>query len=228
MSINFAMWKTALWKLVKMDSKIEWDKLDIFSKWFIATRSAVTTVTVYACVIAGLLCFRDGIFSFLPWLIVTLGFSSPTARTTCSTTMWISTAGWIKTIISAPNMVFIRWCKDSGTKPQQLRWFVVSGVLAILSGVFALFYTHFSPIVIGLFAFGAIVLLFYTWPFKYLGLGELAIFLIWGPIMIAGVYIVLAQRLDGKYLERRPGRRTLRLECSQHQCRQTYRQNGRR
>jgi len=38
-----------------------------------------------------------------------------------------------------------------------------------------------------------VVLLFYTWPLKYLALGELFIFLIWGPIMIAGVYIVLAQ-----------------------------------
>jgi 1,4-dihydroxy-2-naphthoate octaprenyltransferase len=37
------------------------------------------------------------------------------------------------------------------------------------------------------------VLLFYTWPMKYLGIGELAIFLIWGPIMVAGVYIVLAK-----------------------------------
>jgi 1,4-dihydroxy-2-naphthoate octaprenyltransferase len=48
--------------------------------------------------------------------------------------------------------------------------------------------------VIGFFAFGAIVLLLYTYPLKYLGVGELAIFLIWGPIMVAGVYIVLALR----------------------------------
>ena len=44
-----------------------------------------------------------------------------------------------------------------------------------------------------MFAFGALVLLFYTWPFKYLGLGELFIFLIWGPILVTGVYIVLAR-----------------------------------
>ena len=79
------------------------------------------------------------------------------------------------------------------TKRQQLTWFFVSGVLAFLSGVYALFYTNFSPVVIGLFAFGALVLLFYTWPLKYLALGELAIFLIWGPILVAGVYIVLAR-----------------------------------
>ena len=78
------------------------------------------------------------------------------------------------------------------TKPQQIRWFLVSGVLATLAGVYALFYTSFNPVVIGLFAFGAIVLLAYTYPFKYWGLGELAIFLIWGPIMIGGVYLILA------------------------------------
>jgi 1,4-dihydroxy-2-naphthoate polyprenyltransferase len=79
------------------------------------------------------------------------------------------------------------------TKPQQLRWFYVSGALAFLSGIFALVYSGSAPVVIGLFAFGAIILLFYTYPLKYLGLGELAIFLIWGPIMIAGVYIVRAK-----------------------------------
>jgi 1,4-dihydroxy-2-naphthoate polyprenyltransferase len=79
------------------------------------------------------------------------------------------------------------------SKPQQLRWFAVSGVLAVLSGIFALIYTGFSPAVIGLFAFGALILLIYTWPLKHLGLGELSIFLIWGPILVAGVYIVLAK-----------------------------------
>ena len=78
------------------------------------------------------------------------------------------------------------------TKPQQIRWFIVSGVLATLSGVYALFYTGFNATVLSLFAFGAIVLLAYTYPFKYWGLGELAIFLIWGPIMVSGVYLVLA------------------------------------
>jgi 1,4-dihydroxy-2-naphthoate polyprenyltransferase len=56
-----------------MDDKKEWDALDVVSKWLIATRSAVTLVTVYSCVIAGILAARDGSFSWLPFLIVTLG-----------------------------------------------------------------------------------------------------------------------------------------------------------
>jgi len=83
-------------------------------------------------------------------------------------------------------------------KSQQIRWFITSGVIATLAGIYALFYTNFNPQVIGLFVFGALILLFYTWPLKYWALGELAIFLIWGPIMIAGVYFVLALGSGGE------------------------------
>ena len=62
MHINFAMWRKASWQLIKMDDKKEWDALDVVSKWLIATRSAVTLVTVYSCVIAGMLAARDGTF----------------------------------------------------------------------------------------------------------------------------------------------------------------------
>jgi 1,4-dihydroxy-2-naphthoate octaprenyltransferase len=42
-----------------------------------------------------------------------------------------------------------------------------------------------------LFGVGAFILLFYTYPLKYVGIGELSIFIIWGPLMIGGVYYVL-------------------------------------
>jgi len=73
MKINFSMWRTSLSTLVKMETKEEWDGLDVVSKWLIATRAAVTVVTLYSCIIAGLLAWRDGFFTWLPWLIVTLG-----------------------------------------------------------------------------------------------------------------------------------------------------------
>jgi 1,4-dihydroxy-2-naphthoate octaprenyltransferase len=33
--------------------------------------------------------------------------------------------------------------------------------------------------------------LFYTWPLKYIALGELAVLLVWGPLMIGGGYYVI-------------------------------------
>ena len=193
MNINFAMWRTALSTLVKMDKKDEWDRLDVVSKWLIGTRSAVTIVTLYSCVIGGLLALQDKHFSFLPWLIITLGlFLAHGANNFLNDftdfSRGIDKDNYFRTLYGVHPLVQGFW-----TKRQQMTWFLVSGVLAFASGIFALWYTHFSPVVIGLFAFGAVVLLFYTWPIKYIALGELCIFLIWGPILVAGVYIVLAK-----------------------------------
>jgi 1,4-dihydroxy-2-naphthoate octaprenyltransferase len=187
------MWKTALSTLVKMDKKEEWDGLDVISKWLIATRSAVTIVTLYSCVIGGLLAWRYGHFTWLPWIIITLGLfvahgTNNFLNDYTDFSRGVDKDNYFRTQYGVHPLVQGFW-----TTRQQLTWFMVSGVLAFLSGVYALFYTNFSPVVIGLFAFGALVLLFYTWPLKYLALGELAIFLIWGPILVAGVYIVLAR-----------------------------------
>ena len=193
MNINFGMWRTAIWTLVKMDSKDEWDRLDVVSKWLIATRSAVTTVTLYAGVIAGLLALREGYFAVVPWLIVTVGlFLAHGANNLLNDytdfRRGVDQGNYFRTQYGVHPLVQGFWVQS-----QQLRWFVVTGVLAFLTGVYALVYTNLAPIVLGLFAFGAVVLLFYTWPLKWIGLGEIAIFLIWGPIFVAGINIVLAR-----------------------------------
>jgi 1,4-dihydroxy-2-naphthoate octaprenyltransferase len=193
MKINFRMWGKALWTLVKMDKKEEWDQLDVISKWLIATRSAVTTVTIYACIIAGLLFLQGGKFNFLAWLIVTLGLfiahgTNNLLNDYTDFSRGVDQDYYFRTQYGVHPLVQGFW-----TKKQQLTWFTVSGILAMLSGIFALFYTQFDPVIIGLFLIGALVLLFYTWPLKYWGVGELSIFLIWGPIMIAGVYLVLSK-----------------------------------
>lgn len=192
MHINFAMWRKASWELIKMDDKKEWDALDVISKWLIATRSAVTAVTVYSCIIAGFLAWRDGYFSWLPWIILTIGLfiahgTNNLLNDYTDFSRGIDNDNYFRTQYGVHPLVQNFWPKS-----KQIQWFIVSGVLATLSGVFALFYTSFNPYIIGVFAFGALVLLAYTYPFKYWGLGELAIFLIWGPIMIGSVYIVLA------------------------------------
>lgn len=193
MNINFSMWRTALWELVKMDNKEEWDQLDVISKWLIATRSAVTMVTFYSCIIAGLLIWRDGYFSWVPWLIVSLGLfiahgTNNLLNDYTDFNRGIDQDNYFRTQYGVHPLVQGFW-----TKRQQLTWFFLSGVLATATGIYALFYSDFSPVVIGLFAFGAVILLLYTWPLKYIGLGELFIFLIWGPVLTVGVYVVLAK-----------------------------------
>ena len=42
-----------------------------------------------------------------------------------------------------------------------------------------------------LLALGAFFVLFYTWPLKYIGPGELAVVIVWGPLMIGGGYYAI-------------------------------------
>ena len=192
MHINFAMWRKASWQLIKMEDKKEWDSLDVVSKWLIATRSAVTLVTVYSCVIAGLLAWRDGNFSWIPFIILTLGLFIAHGTNNILNDYTDYSRGLDKDNYFRTQYGVHPLAQGFFTKPQQIRWFLVSGLLATLAGIYALLNTNFNPAVIGLFVLGAIVLLAYTYPFKYWGIGELAIFLIWGPIMVGGVYLVMA------------------------------------
>jgi len=186
------MWQKASWELIKMEDKKEWDSLDVISKWLIATRSAVTTVTIYSSIIAGLLAWRDDKFTFWPWVIVTLGLfiahgTNNLLNDYTDFSRGVDKDNYFRTQYGVHPLVQGFWSKS-----QQIQWFIVSGIIAFMSGVYALWYTKMDPTVISLFAFGCLVLLFYTWPMKYWALGELAIFVIWGPIMIAGVYLVLS------------------------------------
>jgi 1,4-dihydroxy-2-naphthoate octaprenyltransferase len=60
--------------------------------------------------------------------------------------------------------------------------------IALLAGGFLIWQTGtvtFYLLLIGLF-----FLLFYTWPLKYIGLGEPTVIVVWGPLMVGGTYFV--------------------------------------
>ena len=196
MSVNVRMWGTALRRLVTMEDRCDWEELDLVSKWLIATRSAVTTVTIYSCVIGGLFAFRAGGFVLLPWLVLTLGLflSHGTNNLLNDLTDFrrgIDTNNYFRTQYGVHPLVQGFWDKRT-----QLRWFLVSAALGLASALYALVYTRFDLIVIGLIVYGTLMLFFYTYPLKYFALGELTIFVIWGPVIIGGIYYVLVRHWD--------------------------------
>jgi 1,4-dihydroxy-2-naphthoate octaprenyltransferase len=75
-------------------------------------------------------------------------------------------------------------------------YFLVTGLIALLPGLYLLWINNWDPMILMLIAMGAFFVLFYTWPLKYLALGEVAVLLVWGPLMIGGGYYVLAHEWD--------------------------------
>jgi 1,4-dihydroxy-2-naphthoate octaprenyltransferase len=192
MKVDFSMWWFALQKPVKMSEKRDWDALDLISKWLISTRGTVTQLTLFAGIIAGLLAWRDGFFNWLPWLVMTLGVyfahsSENLINDYIDFTRGIDEDNYYRSQYGIHPLVHRFW-----TTKDWSRWVLAAGVLAVLAGAFILFYTSFSPYVIGLFAFGAVMIPFYAWPLKYWGLGEILIYLNWGLVLIPGIYTVLA------------------------------------
>lgn len=196
MNSTFAMWRKSLSQLIQMEDKKDWDALDVLSKWFIATRSAVGTVTLYSGLIGGLLAWQylranNGAFNLLAWCILTLGlFIAHGANNLINDytdfSRGIDKDNYFRTQYGVHPLAQGFWDKST-----HLLWFGVSGLLAALSGLYALYITDFAPVVAWLFGVGAFILLFYTYPLKYIGIGELSIFVIWGPLMIGGVFYVL-------------------------------------
>ena len=222
MSINLGMWKNSLSELIKMDSKEEWKSLDVVSKWFIATRSAVTIVTIYSSAIGGLLAIRQGYFSghwgmsIVAWLIVTLGLflahgTNNLLNDYTDFSRGIDSGNYFRTQYGVHPLIQGFW-----TKKQQLKWFAVSGFLAVLSGVFALFYTHFSIEIILFFAFGSVVLLFYTWPIEIHCIRRTFHFSHLGTDHGFGSFPCPFERRYRSILAGGAGRRAIRVECSQY------------
>ena len=189
--MNFAMWRKAL-NVIPEVSKAEWDELDVISRWLISTRAAVLVMTFISAALAGLFAWRDGSFSFVPWFVLTLGLilahaSNNIFNDYTDFMKGVDKDNYFRTIYGAQPIA-------SGlmTKRQHLTYFVVTGLLALAAGLYLIFINASDPIIWILLGSGAFFVLFYTWPLKYIALGEVAVLLVWGPLMIGGGYYVLA------------------------------------
>ncbi len=193
MKVNLAMWQKAL-NVIPEVSKEEWDRLDLVSRWLISTRAAVLIMTFLSAALAGIFAFRDGAFHFLPWLILTLGLILAHAANNIFNdytdyVRGVDQDNYYRTVYGAQPIA-------SGlmTRRQHLTYFAVTALLALAAGFYLIFINNNDPIIWTLLGLGAFFVLFYTWPLKYIALGEAAVLSVWGPLMIGGGYYVLAHQ----------------------------------
>ncbi len=191
--MNFSMWKKAL-NVIPDVSKEEWDALDVISKWLISTRAAVLVMTFISAALAGLFAWRDGAFSFAPWLALALGLIMAHAANNIFNDFTDYVRGvdkdnYFRNIYGAQPIA-----KGLMTRRQHLTYFAVTALIALVLGLYLIWNTEFSSTAWVLLGLGAFFLLFYTWPLKGMAMGEIAVLIVWGPLMIGGGYYVLAQQ----------------------------------
>jgi 1,4-dihydroxy-2-naphthoate octaprenyltransferase len=193
MKVNFAMWQKAL-NIIPEVSKEEWDRLDLISRWLISTRAAVLIMTFLSAALAGIFAFRDHAFHFLPWLVLAFGLIMAHASNNIFNdytdfVRGVDKDNYFRTMYGAQPIA-------SGlmTKRQHLIYFTVTALPALLAGIYLAAIDGWDQTVWILLGLGAFFVLFYTWPLKYIALGEVAVLMVWGPLMIGGGYYVLAHQ----------------------------------
>jgi 1,4-dihydroxy-2-naphthoate octaprenyltransferase len=191
--MNFAMWKKAL-NMIPEVSKEEWDKLDLISRWLISTRAAVLIMTFISAALAGLFAWRDGSFSFVPWFALAFGLIMAHASNNIFNdytdfVRGVDKDNYYRAMYGAQPIA-------SGlmSKRQHLTYFAVTGLLALAAGLYLVFINANDPLIWILLASGVFFVIFYTWPLKGLGLGEVAVLVVWGPLMIGGGYYALVHQ----------------------------------
>lgn len=189
MSINFGMWNKALQGVPRI-GKDEWLRLDIVSRWLIATRAMALVLSFIAATIAGLLALQAGVFNFWVWLLLAVGLVMAHGTNNLLNDYTDYSRG-----VDKGNYFRAQYGPqplEHGllTRKQLLVYAAVTGLIAAAAGAILIWYRGgLTPI---LMAAGAFFVLFYTYPLKYFGLGELSLVLVWGPLMVGGGYYVFS------------------------------------
>lgn len=186
--MNVAMWGKAL-RVIPRISQEEWSALDIISKWLIAARSAVLVITFIPACMAGILAYREGKFDGGLWLLMAFGLLMAHATNNLVNDLTDHLKG-----VDKDNYFRAQYgpqALEHGLLSMNrfLLYTAVTGLLALAAGAY-LVYVRGTPALI-LLALGAFFVLFYTFPLKYIGLGEIAVLIVWGPLMVGGGYFIV-------------------------------------
>ena len=187
--IDVRMWGRALEQMPKL-SHSEWQALDPVAKWLIACRASVLFMTFTAAALGGLMAWRAGAFQWDLWLATVLGLMFAHATNNLLNDYTDSRRG-IDRDNYYRNQYGVHVLEDGLMNERQFwRYLGVTAGIALLLGAWLI--SQRSGLTFNLMLAGAFFVLFYTWPLKYYGLGEPAVLLVWGPLMVGGSYYVLA------------------------------------
>ncbi|HEU4759353.1 MAG TPA: prenyltransferase [Dehalococcoidia bacterium] len=183
------LWLRALYTIPRVDPA----QVDPVSRWLILGRVSVVVMTALSAVIGGLLALRDDVFDAPLLVLAALGLILAHTGSNLVNDFWDFRHG-----IDTPDSPRVTYGPHPLAGHQQdAREFalVTIAVLAVAAAIGIYLTVASGPGVLIFALSGAAVLLLYSGgplPLKYFGLGEIAVFIVWGPLMVGGTYYVMA------------------------------------
>ena len=169
--------------------------LDPVARFLYSARSVILVISFQAALIAGLLALTDRRFDLVPFVLVVLAYVVLHAISNLSNDYFGARRG--HDTDDSPRRRYTVHPLLSGAVSSTLlvRGLVVLAVIATAIGIYFVGLRGWPAVM--LIATGALLLWAYDAApraLKELGLGEVAAFVVWGPLMVAGGYYVIAGR----------------------------------
>jgi 1,4-dihydroxy-2-naphthoate octaprenyltransferase len=171
--------------------------VDPVSRWLLATRASVFSMTVTSAAIGGLLAASRHEFHWLPFVLAAIGLLLSHAVNNMTNDLLDFESG-----VDTPDYARAQYAPHPLLSGLVSRRVLISAI--ILANALAVAVAAYLTLLRGwpVVAFavsGFLISFFYVAPpfrLKHHGLGEPAVFLVWGPLMIGGTYFVTAGTLD--------------------------------
>lgn len=173
-------------------SKEQWARLNLLGRWLTVSRAAVLVMTVSSCLVGGLLAAQRSDIDEVLWLICLVGLILAHATNNQANDLVDFNRG-----VDDGNYYRVKYGSHAlqeglMSKPVFWAYFVVTGASSMLIGLYLIY--HVGSQVVLPFTIGFILVLFYTHPLKGWGLGEVAVWLAWGPLMVGATHMVVLEQ----------------------------------
>lgn len=185
-------WPEIMTKIPRLDAT-DWGAMGLAKRWFVATRAAVFVMTLFSAGIGLLLAIPAAEFDLVNAALVCLGLVLAHATNNLLNDWTDSKKGVDKDNYFRTQYGPQTLENDLLSERQMIGYIALTGVAALAIGAALVVRTDLTTLYFMLA--GAFFVLFYTWPLKYIGLGEPAVWLVWGPLMVLGSAYVVSGEL---------------------------------
>jgi 1,4-dihydroxy-2-naphthoate octaprenyltransferase len=170
----------------------EFGHLDPVTRFLYASRSVILVISAQAALIAGLLAVIGGRFELIPFALVLIGYVVLHAISNLSNDYFGYRRGH-DTADSPRRRYTLHPIASGAVTPRLLiSGLLILGVIALAIAVYFVMLRGWNAVALAVI--GALLLYAYDAApraLKELGLGEVAAFIVWGPLMIGGGYYVI-------------------------------------
>ncbi|MCF7802801.1 MAG: prenyltransferase [Candidatus Marinimicrobia bacterium] len=189
----------AIFQGCNLPEGVTMDEVDFISRWLVITRACVFSMTLTSGIIGGLLALTAGAINWWYWLIAVIGLILAHASNNMINDYFDYRNGTDESEdyprgLYSPHPIYSGWLSPT----KLMNAILIVNFLDLVIAIYLAVQVGWEVFIFALA--GLFVSVFYVAQpinLKKRGLGELGVFLIWGPLMIGGTFFVVSGYVPG-------------------------------